>query len=132
MANIKNLEMATSLSNDSRIIIKKSLFGQKAVYEPTQSELTIQILEYAPDAGARLEHLLAEPQDKLLAELQSKGCPKSTPVGQYRLEVVQSKDGKFAAMQLFRFADFVYHKASRLIACDGADVAIVDYIISNQ
>ena len=76
-----------------------------------------------------MERLLAEPQDKLLVELQAKDCPKSTPVGQYRLEVVKSKDGRFAAVQLFRFADFIYHKASEFIVCEDDNVTIVDTLL---
>ena len=129
MASFKNLEMAAALSNDNRIEIKKSLFGQKAMYQPTQSVLDVSVLEYAPDAGARMERLLALSPDKLQAELQAKGAPKSTPVGQYRLEVVRSKDGAFAAVQLFRFADFSYHTASALLVCEGADVAVADQLV---
>lgn len=130
MASFKNLEMAAALSNDNRIEVKKSLFGQKALYQPTQSALEVTILEFAPDAGTRLEHLLSLPQDKLQAELQAKGTPKSTPVGQYRLEVVRSKDGAFAAVQLFRFNNFSYTSASELKVLEGADVAVADKLVN--
>jgi len=129
MVSFKKLEMVDALSTDSRIVIRKSLFSQKVYYQLTQSELVANVLEYAPEAGARLEQLLALPHEKMLAELQQHGSPKSTPVGQYRLEAVQSRDGHFAAVQLFRFADFVYHKASEPIICEGNDVAIISLLI---
>lgn len=132
MASFKSLEMAAVLSQDNRIEIKKSLFGQKALYQPTQSPIDVEVLEYAPDAGARMERLLTLSTDKLMAELQTKEAPKSTPVGQFRLEVCRSKDGAFAAVQLFRFADFTYHVASELKLLEGADVALVEKLLGNK
>jgi len=48
MVSFKKLEMVDALSTDSRIVIRKSLFSQKAYYQLTQSELVANVLEYAP------------------------------------------------------------------------------------
>jgi hypothetical protein len=117
MASFKNLEMASALSNSQYINIRKTMFGlsQKAVYEPTQSTLKPEIVEFTPDQGARLEQILSLPKDKLIQEIQTKGFPKSTPVGQYRLECCVSADQKFVALQLFRFSEFSYKPVSELL-----------------
>ncbi len=122
MANFKNLEMAQALSQNQHITIKKSLFGTKALYAPSQSKLEVSIVEYTPTEGERLERLLALPIEKIAAELQAKGKPSATSVGQYRLEAVVSADHQFAAVQLFRFTDFSYNAVSQLVCCEGNEV----------
>lgn len=129
MSSIKNMEMAAALSQNEHIVIKKSLFGQKATYEPTGSPIDGTVLEYAPADGEALERLLRTPLDKLEAELKSKGKPKSTAVGQYRLEVCRSKDGQFIAVQLFRFSNFNYAAASELLTATGSDVAVLEALL---
>ena len=108
MSSIKNLEMAAAISAYPHITIKKSLFSQKAVYTPTQSIVKVQVLEYTPAEGERLQYLLNLPLSQLAAEVQSKGKPRTAPNGHYRLEVCQSEDRQFCALQLFRFTDFNY------------------------
>lgn len=127
MASFKNLEMAAALSTNEHIAIKKTLFGlsQKAVYEPTQSTLKTDVFEFTPDHGTQLEHLLTLPTEKLMQEAQTKGLPKSTPVGQYRLEVCISTDRNFAALQLFRFSEFSYKVASNLLFFEGQEASAI-------
>ena len=132
MPSIKNLEMAEALSNDNRVEIKKSLFGSKAVYSPTQSALELSITEFTPDNGGKMERLMALPLAQLRSELASKGAPASTAVGQYRLETAVSKDHAFAAAQLFRFSGFSYQKVSELLICEGADVDIVERLLNGN
>jgi hypothetical protein len=55
MANINNLEMGTTLSNDTRIYVKKSLFGSKVIYTPTQSKVKVFKTECSPQMGAQLK-----------------------------------------------------------------------------
>ena len=129
MANFKNLEMAAALSQNPHIEIKKSLFGTKALYAPSQSKLEVNTLEYAPNEGERMERLLAQPLDKIAAELQTKGKPAATPVGQYRLEAAVSQDRQFAAVQLFRFVDFGYKPASQLICCEGPEAGTLTKLL---
>ena len=108
MPSIKNLEMAAAVSAYNHITVKKSMFGlsQKVIYEPTQSPLTAIVNDYTPTEGEKLERLLNLPLDKMVSEFQSKGAPKSAPIGHFRLEVCLSDDHQFCALQLFRFSDF--------------------------
>lgn len=106
MPSIKNLEMAAAVSAYPNITIKKSLFSTKALYTPTMSPVKVSVLEYAPAEGERMERLLRLPLDKMAAEISQKGKPMPTPVGHFRLEIGQSEDGQFCALQLFRFVDF--------------------------
>ena len=106
MPSFKDLEMAAAVSAYKNIDIKKSLFSKKAIYTPTQSPVKVIVQDYTPTEGERLEHLLSLPLDKMVADIQQKGAPKSAPIGHYRLEACLSEDGKFCAIQLFRFVDF--------------------------
>ena len=111
MPNIKNLEMAEAVSSKSYIRISNSFFGlcQKIVYVPTGSPVKVIKQEYSREEGERLEKLLSLPIKKLEAELASKGKPATTAVGNYQLQACVSDDRQFCAVQLFRFADLMYH-----------------------
>jgi len=111
MPNIKNLEMAEAVSSKSYIRISYSFFGlcQKIVYVPTGSPVKVIKQEYSREEGERLEKLFSLPINKLEAELASKGKPATTAVGNYQLQACVSDDRQFCAVQLFRFADLMYH-----------------------
>mgnify|MGYP006872987066 CR=1 FL=1 len=108
MPSIKTLEMAAAVSANPNITIKKSLFSTKAIYMPTASPVKAMALEYPPSEGERLLRLLDMPADKMAAEIQCKGKPKTGANGNYRMEACLSDDHRFCALQLFRFADFGY------------------------
>ena len=129
MASFKNLEMAAALSFNEHIEIKKSLFSQKAIYAPTSSPLYIHVAEYTPTEGEHLERLLRLPLSQLADELKAKGTPRSAAVGQYRLEAAVSSDGRFTALQLFRFNNFNYSAASDLLTAEGNDAQLLAAVI---
>ena len=131
MPSFKNLEMAAAVSSYQHITIKKSLFGlsQKAVYEPTQSPLTVIVNEYAPAEGERVERLLNMPLDKMVADVQAKGKPTTTAIGHFRLEVCLSTDRQFCALQLFRFVDFGYSSATEPCFYEGKDAEAVSQLL---
>ena len=106
MPSFKDLEMAAAVSAYKNIDIRKSLFSKKAIYTPTQSPVKVMVLEYTPTDGERLERLLNMPLEKMVADIEQKGAPKTAPIGHYRFEVCRSEDGQFCAIQLFRFVDF--------------------------
>lgn len=125
MPNIKDLEMAAAISAYNNITIKKSLFSKKAVYTPTQSPVKVMVLDYTPTEGERLERLLNMPLDKMEADIQQKGAPKTAPIGHYRLEVCLSEDRQFCALQLFRFVDFKNSPVFEPRFYEGKDVEAV-------
>ncbi|MBQ8989652.1 MAG: hypothetical protein IJ067_08170 [Prevotella sp.] len=106
MPSFKDLGMAAAVSAYKKITIKKSLFSKKAIYTPTQSPLKVIIQDYTPTEGERLERLLNMPLDKMVADIEKNGAPKSAPIGHFRFEACISEDGQFCAIQLFRFIDF--------------------------
>lgn len=108
MSSFKSLEMAAAVSAYKNIAVKKSLFSTKVIYTPTGSSVQTMALEYSPTEGERVERLLDMPIDKLVAEIQQKGKPRTGANGNFRLEVCLSEDHQFCALQLFRFADFSY------------------------
>ena len=124
MPNIKNLEMADAVFS---IRISNSFFGlcQKIVYVPTGSPVKVIKQEYSREEGERLEKLLSLPVNKLEAELASKGKPATTAVGNYQLQACVSDDRQFCAVQLFRFADLMYHPQAEPQFFEGEAAAAV-------
>ena len=121
MPNIKNLEMADAVFSKRYIRIQNSFFGlsQKVIYAPTESRVKAIIQEYSTDEGRNLEKLLSLPLEKLANVLASTSIPAPTAVGNYQLQACVSDDHEFCAVQLFRFADLMYHPLSDPLFCEG-------------
>ena len=117
MPSVKNLEMAAAISAYNNIEIKKSLFSTKAIYTPTQSAVKVNVLEYVPAEGERIERLLNMPVSKMGDELDQKG------MGHYRLELCLSADQQFCALQLFRFTDFQNQPVTEPRFYEGSEAA---------
>ena len=120
MASIKNLEMASTISADARIIIKKSFFGQKAIYKPTGSAVKAYKNEYSAENGDIIKGMLKCPAEKLEHYLSSHGHPSSTGVGPLMVEVCASADQQFVAVQAFTFYDLAYHAVQDMKVYEGA------------
>lgn len=125
MPSLKDLEMAAAVSAHKNIDIKKSLFSKKAIYRPTQSPIKVTIKDYTPTDGERLVRLLDMPLDKMVADVQQKGAPKSAPIGHFRFEVCLSEDHQFCAIQLFRFMDFKNSPVFDARFYEGKDVEMI-------
>ena len=93
MASLHNMLMAGTVVGDDRIEVKSSFFGlcKTAVYQPTGSKLTAVILEFPQDRAGELNRIM------------------QTPDGNVRLEALVSADKQFAAAQLFRYNDLMFH-----------------------
>ena len=122
MSSIKNLDMAAAVSAYKNITIKKSLFSTKALYTPTGSTVKAMVLEYSPSEGEKVQRLLDMPLDKMTADIEQKGKPKTGVNGNFRLEVCLSDDHQFCALQLFRFADLCYSSLYEPRFYEGTDV----------
>ncbi len=129
MSSIKNLEMATVVSTYKNIIIKKSFFSVKAIYEPTQCKIKAMVLEYSATEGERIVRLLGMPIDKMVAVIQHEGKPKTGTNGNFRLEVCLSTDHQFCALQLFRFIDLNYNPLFEPRFYEGKDAECVANLI---
>lgn len=125
MSSIKNLDMAAAVSAYKNITIKKSLFSTKAIYTPTGSTVKAMVLEYSPSEGEKVKRLLDMPLDKMTADIEQKGKPKTGVNDNFRLEVCLSDDHQFCALQLFRFADFSYHPFYEPRFYEGTDVEYI-------
>ena len=115
--------MAAAISAYNNIEIKKSLFSTKAIYTPTQSAVKVNVLEYVPAEGERIERLLNMPVSKMGDELDQKGKPKTVGMGHYRLELCLSTDQQFCALQLFRFTDFQNQPVTEPRFYEGSEAA---------
>lgn len=125
MPSLKDLEMAAAVSAYRNIDIKKSLFSKKAIYTPTQSPVKVMIQDYSPAEGERLARLLDMPLDKMVADVEQKGAPKSAQIGHFRFEICLSEDRQFCAIQLFRFVDFKNSPVFDARFYEGKDVEMI-------
>ncbi len=124
MANINSMAMSADLANDSRINIKKSLFGTKWTYAPTGSKLKAFKREYNPENGQALEKAINAAEDKradLLASLQV----SEAAMGNYQLEGVRTDDGQFVAMRLYQYQNLRYQPVSPLCVLEGDEATKV-------
>ena len=108
MTKIKNLEMASAISNNNDITINTTLFGlcEKATYVPTGSRIKAQTFEYSPMNGERLSILLNSNIDEINRQLDRGIMVRSTPVGNMRAEICHSADRQFLAVNLLRLISF--------------------------
>lgn len=129
MANIKNLQMWKDICADARIRISKSLFGLKAtaVYKPTQSVIDARTIEYTPQDGDRLRHILSAPREDL-AEAIDGFHPKEISNGNYMLEVARSRDGLFVALLLQQFSRMSYEPVTDTLFFEGDEARIVSQL----
>ena len=125
MSSIKSLDMAAAVSAYQNITVKKSLFSTKVLYMPTGSAVKAMALEFSPSEGERVQRLLDLPLDKMAADIEQKGKPRTGANGNFRLEVCLSDDHQFCALQLFRFADFSYRPLFEPRFYEGTDVEYI-------
>ena len=121
--------MAAAVFAYKNITIKKSLFSTKAIYTPTNSIVKAMALEYSPSDGEKVQRLLDLPLDKMAADIEQKGKPRTGANGNFRLEVCLSDDRQFCALQLFRFADFSYRPLFEPRFYEGTDVEAVAMLL---
>ena len=129
MSSIKSLDMAAAVSAYKNITIKKSLFSTKALYTPTGSPVKAMVLEYSPSEGEKVLQLLDMPLDKMAADIEQMGKPKTGANGNFRLEVCLSDDHQFCALQLFRFIDFSYRLLFEPRFYEGKDVECITKLL---
>lgn len=129
MSSFKSLEMAATVSAHPHIKVKKSFFGTKVIYEPTQSSVKAIIQEYTIEEGKKVERLLQMPLDKMADEIAQKGKPAYANIGHFRLELCLSDDHQFCALQLFRYADFHYNPVMEPLFFEGKDVETLALLV---
>lgn len=116
--------MSADLAKDSRINIKKSLFGTKWTYTPTDSKLKAFKHEYNPENGKAMEKAINAAEDKradLLASLQV----SEAAMGNYQLEGVRTDDSQFVALRLYQYQNLRYQPVSPLCVFEGDEAAKV-------
>lgn len=121
MTKFKNMEIATAVAQNPHIFVKKSLWGlkTKVYYKPSYAEVDSVRRFYTMSSGSAIQHFLDE-----YSEDKCSGKKKSLPIeyddnGNYCLEMCSSRDGEFAAVQLFRYANLSYNPVSDIIMYEG-------------
>ena len=126
MANIKKLQMWTTICSDSRIGVSTSFFGFKttATYLPTNSIIDAYTKEYSPQNGDRLKHILLSPHSKL-EDAVGDFHPEEIPNGNYLVEVCQSRDRQFAALLLLQYNRLCYEPVTEVIIFEDMEADII-------
>ena len=134
MTKIKNLEMASAISNNNDITINTTLFGlcEKVTYTPTGSRIKAQTFEYSSMNGERLSLLLNSNIDEINHQLNRGIIVRSTPVGHIRAEICQSADRHFLAVNLLRFSNFRYDPVDEVKIFYGHDAEVVSRLFEGQ
>lgn len=127
MANIKNLNMSKALLNTPYIHTASSCFGllTSYVYTPTSSRLKACCYEYPATKEAELTHLLTLKGDALTAAAKEMKTLANDAIGNLRLEICISADHQFAAVQLFRYSNFVATPVSVLTLFEDGDAGTI-------
>lgn len=125
MANINNLGMGEALSNDVRINVKKSLFGSKVIYTPTQSKVKAFKTSCSPQVGAQLKLLFTGNADNLAETVSKLGKFEETEFGNFQLQGCVSDDHEFVALQLYQYATLNYAPVSQVKIFEGTEAHTV-------
>ena len=127
MASIKSLEMGKAVSGHIHVAIKKSFFWlkQTGIYTPTMSPIEVRIYDFNQDLGRRIEKMLNSTEDKLEEAVKDIGRINSVTIGNVQLEVCLSQDHQFAALQLFRYAELMYHPVTQVKFYEGEKAALI-------
>lgn len=118
MANIKNLQMWNTICADARISISKSFFGLRttAVYNPTNSVLDTRVIELSPADGGHVKNIL---EQENISQAVGDFHPKPVANGNYIVEVCNSRDGEFLAIQLKQFIHMNYEPVTEVLIFEG-------------
>ena len=130
MSNIKNLQMWKTICTDERVNITKSMLGLKttASYQKTGSIIDVRILEFSPADGERVKQILSAPKGEIAKAI---GTFRPQPVvnGNYMLEVCQSRDNAFLAVQLLQFVQMNYETVTSVLIFEGDEAKAVGRLL---
>ena len=112
--------MWNTICTDARISVSKSFFGLRttAVYHPTNSELEASIIELSPADGGHVKSILESPKEEL-SQAIGDFHPKRISNGNYIVEVCNSRDGAFLAIQLRQFIHMNYEPVTEVLIFEG-------------
>ena len=126
MSSIKHLQMAEAVCSFTGIQVNSSFFGllSKVVYLPTGSPVKAETLEFPSEVGQRLQRVLLTDPDRL-ASAEGSYRAEATENGNYLLELCRSRDGAFAALQLFHYETLCYQPVTRVLFFEGQQAQAV-------
>jgi len=131
MSKLKSLEMAAAVESNQNIAVKRSFMGlcEKVTYTPTGSAVVCKRMYCQPDDGRRIQELVETTPDRLAAKV--KQMPKVDPVaiGNLLVETAISKDRRFVAVQLFKYADFTYVPMTQPTFYEGEQAELVSIVL---
>ena len=123
MTKVSQLEMAHAIATHPRIATVKGFLGigSKTIYAPTKSAVKARTFDVSETKAALLTSILSTPADQLDQKLQSVGKIAETTLGTHRVEMCESSDHQFVAVQLLKFSQLMYHPATEARIYEGED-----------
>ena len=127
MASLNQMEIGNSLVRQQNIELRKSLFGiiKKLIYLPTGEKIKLNTYEYTPDKMSKIERTLKADSQTLKQIAEKEEAIEKAPTSNLRLEIATTESNSFAAVQLFRFADFQYQPVTEIRYCEGDDAKLI-------
>lgn len=121
------MEIASAVSAHENIYVKQGFFGfrTKVYYKPTLSEVDSIRNYYTLSSGNEIQQFLLQFQNDPSCAEKAPLTLDCDPNGTYRLEVYTSRDGKFLALQLFRYAELEYHPVNGIKIYEGEEAALL-------
>ncbi|MGM9803913.1 MAG: hypothetical protein ACI308_07035 [Muribaculaceae bacterium] len=131
MANIMRLAMTEAVVANKNIDVKNKFFGiiKRAFYTPTLSPIDVRVKDLDTETGNRVKRLLDCADELLPSVLRSVGIVNESMVGNMRLETCVSRDGNFAAYQLFKFIDIDYRPITQVRVYEGPAAEMVSKVL---
>jgi len=125
MANISNMEMASKVVSLDSVSHNKGFLGMFSsyTYTPTGSKLSGRFVEYKTEVERQLLNILEGNQEETAKLPGGYLRTNAADLGTLRLDVCESADGNFYALQLFRYDQYVYKPVTDVKIFEGSAAA---------
>jgi len=119
------MEMASKVVSLDSVSKKKGFLGltTKYVYNPTNSQLNGRFIEYKSEMEKSLLNILDGNIDEMAKLPGGYLRNNAADLGTLRLDICESADGNFYALQLFRYDQYIYKPLSDVKVFEGANAA---------
>ncbi|MBQ9665304.1 MAG: hypothetical protein IJV33_02375 [Bacteroidaceae bacterium] len=121
------MEIAAAVSAHENIYVKQGFFGfrTKVYYKPTLSEVDSIRNYYTLSSGNEIHQFLLQFQNDPSCAEKAQLSMTYDPNGGYSLEMCVSRDGRFFALQLFRYSDLYYNAITDIKIYEGKEAELL-------
>lgn len=125
MSSITNFDMASQVLALPLIQCKNSLFGKSYYYVTSDNKLKAKTYDYTPQDGECLKKIIGAPRAQLNDLVEKYGKLPQANIGNYHLEMCAAADGRFTALQLFRFVNYEYKPVTNVCIYEEAESLLI-------